>query len=223
MSRATPLRIGTNQASDHLIDLISPWIEKLGYQVIHLEVQTHRQKILRIYIDHLDPKPGQGIGIEDCVKVTKALEEPLDQTPEFETAFQGNYELEVSSPGVDRPLRTANDFQRFAGKQVRVHVFRALTSEEIGNVKYFEKNPRQKNFLGVLVGLQEDRIQLTIASQKKTSHKDVKKSESKSGKVDQTSLDTNSAAGNQITIPLPLISKANLEAEFDFEASDERE
>jgi ribosome maturation factor RimP len=232
MSRAIPLRIGINQANDHLIELISPWVQQVGYQIIHLEVQTHRQKTLRIFIDHLNPKPGQAIGIEDCVKVTKALEGPLDQNPEVESAFQGNYELEISSPGVDRPLRTADDFKKFAGNQVRIHVFRPLTSEEMGNEKYFEKNPRQKNFLGVLIGLKEDRLQLSIGPQKKASQKDLKKPGSKSSKASMASPDryndthqanTNSAEGNQITIPLPLISKANLEPDFDFETSDERE
>ena len=73
----------------------------LGYEIVHLEV-NNRQKMLRLYIDH--PKRTTGIGIEDCVKVTNALDEPLEKMSEVEKIFgSGGYELEVSSPGLTVP------------------------------------------------------------------------------------------------------------------------
>lgn len=219
MSNPTINLTSTGHPHDHLIQLISPWVAPMGYQIIHLEVQTHRQKILRIFIDYLESDPKKTIGIEDCVQVSRALDERLDQIPEIEATFHGHYELEVSSPGVDRPLRTASDFERFTGRDVRIHVYRPLSGEELENSGYQEKNPKQKNFFGTLVGLKESKVVLLVSSNAKGSQKPEKK-----GKAFKTAvLKTNSVEGSEVKIPLPLISKANLEPQFDFEGSDERE
>lgn len=135
---------------DALFALIAELIAPIGYEPVHVEILNQRQKTLRLFIDRLD---GKGIGIEDCVIVTKALDEPLENHPTVEAIFKGPYELEVSSPGLDRPLRGERDFQRFKGKRIRLHTFRALQATELGNDKYAEKNPRQKNFLGELQGV----------------------------------------------------------------------
>lgn len=208
-----------HQPHERLFQLVSPPIVALGYQVIHLEIQSHHQKTLRIYIDFLEGHSEKTIGIEDCVKASKALDEFLDQNPEVQNLLPSTYELEVSSPGVDRPLRSASDFERFIGREARIHVFRPLTSEELSNPAYQEKNSKQKNFLGTLVGLREGKVVLSFASNTKGTLKSGKKS-----KVSKkTELETNSVEGIQVTIPLPLISKANLEPHFDFEGSEERE
>jgi ribosome maturation factor RimP len=208
---------------DQLIQLITPWITPIGYQIIHLEVQSHRQKVLRIFIDHTAESllAGATIGIEDCVKVSRAIDEQLDQSSEVQALLPGAYELEVSSPGVDRPLRTAQDFVRFSGKEARIHIYRPLTEEEIQNSTYQQKNPKQKNFLGMLRGLENSKIVLLVSTHDQSSNQPRKKSKAKNN----ASLETNSVEGNRITIPLPLISKANLEPQFDFdfEGSNERE
>jgi len=216
--------------NNQLIQLISSQIAPLGYQVIYIELLAHPERALRVYIDHLDPSPDQGIGIEDCVKVSRALDEFLDTNLEIQPLLPSAYELEVSSPGVNRPLRTSNDFQRFAGQEVRIHLFRPLTAEEMGNDLYQGKNSKQKNFLGTLMGFEDNKVRLFISSSggvgKKPGLKSNKKKKpEKSSQTDENSakLTTNSAEGNSITIPLPLISKANLEPVFSFEGSDERE
>ncbi len=219
MGNPTSDLISTGRADDQLIQLISKWIFPLGYQVIHLEIQSHRQKTLRVYIDFLEFNEEKTIGIEDCVKVSRAIDELLDQSPEVGTVLSDAYELEVSSPGVDRPLRTMGDFQRFAGREVRIHVYRALTSEELDNAVYHEKNSKQKNFIGTLMGADENKVVLAISSKDKKSQAAGKKSAAKK----KANLKTNSVEGIEIRIPLPLISKANLEPEFNFEGSDERE
>jgi ribosome maturation factor RimP len=207
----------TSHPNEQLIQLISNWVEPLGYQVVHLEIQSHRQRVLRLFIDFLTPKEDTMIGIEDCVTVSRALEERLDQNLEVEKLFSGTYELEVSSPGVDRPLRTSSDFERFSGQEARIHVYRPLHIEEIENTNYQEKNPKQKNFFGKLLGLKGNKVILDVSSSK--SQKPTKKSKAKQS----AELETNSAEGNQIFIPLPLISKANLEPVFDFESGNESE
>ena len=182
---------------------ITEWIAPLGYDLVALEASTAGQRKLQLFIDrkfdsNKDNKEQAAgtVGIEDCIAVTKAIDEPLDQLPETEKLFAGHsYELEVSSPGIDRPLRTEQDFTSFAGKMARIHVFRPLNAEEIGNAEYQAKNPKQKNFVGTLVGLQEDK-KLLIALNPGTG-----KTGSEQPKV---------------TIPLALVAKANLEPTFDF-------
>lgn len=204
---------------NQLIQLISDWIAPLGYQVVHLEIQSHRQKTLRVFIDFLNSSESKAIGIEDCVQVSRFLDEKLDQSLEVESVLSGAYELEVSSPGVDRPLRTSADFERFKGKQVRIHVFRPLNSGEIENTEYAEKNPKQKNFLGILKGLQESKVVLSLP----ISGKDLKQAKKKGQTKKDVEPITNSEEGVTVRIPLPLISKAHLEPDFDFESGNERE
>lgn len=206
---ATP-SAAPQQTQARLIGLVQPLLQPLGYEVVHVEVQTARQKVLRVFIDHLGSASTEGtIGVEDCVKATKALDEPLDQISEIDALFQGAYDLEVSSPGVDRPLRTENDFDRFAGRQVRIHTFRPLNEGEIANAPYLAKNPKQKNFLGKLEGFRDGKVRLSLVPLDG-------KATGKKGKAPSKAPTpaTNSAA--EITIPLPLISKANIEPEFDF-------
>jgi ribosome maturation factor RimP len=210
----------SDSLTTHLIELISPLVTPLGYEIVHLEV-IQRQKTLRLYIDHLDSTAG--IGIQDCVKVTKALDEPLDQMPDVDKAFGGGtYELEVSSPGIDRPLRSLRDFDKFKGREIRVHTFRPLTGEELGNADYQSKNPKQKNFLGTLQGVRGDKVVMTLnlTGGFDPSHPDFKKKSGKKGKASpadrkEASPTTNSVEGEghamEVTFPLPLISKANLE------------
>lgn len=198
---------GNTKQTDRLIELLSPLVNPLGYEIVAVEVQTHRQKTLRVFIDHLTSN--QGIGIEDCVKVTRALDEPLDQMPEIEPIFGGAFELEVSSPGVDRPLRQAKDFVRFTGREIRLHVYRALSAEELANIAYHSKNPKQKNFVGTLLGMKGESV---LLSPSKMDGNPGKKSK---GKAKSKKAVPESAEEERIEIPFTLISKANLEPNFD--------
>ncbi len=180
------------KAEDRLLARLNEILAPLGYELVHLEVQTHRQKILRIFIDKLDRSHDEkrgGIGIEDCALVSKTLDEPLEGIAEVAEIFgSAPYELEVSSPGVDRPLRREQDYLRFAGRRIRLNTFRPLSAEEMENAPYATQNPRQKNFLGELLGFE-------------------------SGKVCLKS----SIGGAEVRIPLALVAKANLDPDFDFE------
>ena len=213
----------TARPENQLMALISAWIFPLGYQVIQIEIQSHRQKTLRVYIDFLEPHKEKLIGIEDCVIVSRTIDELLDQSLEVGKLLSGHYELEVSSPGLNRPLRTIEDFQRFVGQDARIHVYRALTSEEMANGEYHTKNSKQKNFLGILAGVIEDQVVLSIPLKDKTSKGVRSTNLGKSPGKKNSELKTNSVEGMKIRIPLPLISKATLEPEFDFGGSDERE
>lgn len=239
--------------TDQLIHLINPLIVQLGYEVVYLEIINNRQRTLRIFIDFnetglshhsdslpisleevpagspLEAIPLKTIGIEDCVKVTRALDEPLDQLPEVEALFKGPYELEVSSPGVDRPLRTPRDYERFLGKEARIHVYRPLSAEELNNANYQSRNPKQKNFFGILKGFRENRVLLEVSNTspaEKSALKHSGKKTQKKGKagngLEKNTLVPLTNSAEEVAIPLPLISKANLEPRF-IEFGDERE
>ena len=93
-----------------LLKLLEPAIEALGYELVELEFPPH---LLRIYID----REG-GITVDDCEVVSRQVSAVLD----VEDPIPGAYTLEVSSPGLDRPLRKEADFVRFAGERAKVEL-----------------------------------------------------------------------------------------------------
>jgi ribosome maturation factor RimP len=102
-------------ADQELARLIEGRVEELGYEVVELErAGSSHRPILRLRIDRPAAAESQGITHEDCRLVSRALEEMLDAREELAP----RYVLEVSSPGVERPLVRASDFRRFAGQAV---------------------------------------------------------------------------------------------------------
>ena len=99
---------------DELAKLLEPTIERLGYELADLEVRLgSKGGLVRIFID----KP-EGIDLDDCEKVSRAVSALLD----VEDPVPGNYNLEVSSPGLDRKLTKVEHFQRFEGETVKVQM-----------------------------------------------------------------------------------------------------
>ena len=97
---------------DELAVLLGPTVERLGYELADLEVRLGgKSGLVRLFID----KP-EGIGLEDCETVSRAVSALLD----VEDPVPGNYRLEVSSPGLDRKLRKVEHFQRFIDETVKV-------------------------------------------------------------------------------------------------------
>ena len=97
---------------DELGVLLEPTVERLGYELADLEVRlSGKGGLVRLFID----KP-EGIGLEDCEKVSRAVSALLD----VEDPVPGNYRLEVSSPGLDRKLRKVEHFQRFIDDTVNI-------------------------------------------------------------------------------------------------------
>ena len=99
---------------DQLIQLLQPVVERLGYELWELEYVG--RGLLRLYIDTLDVT--RPITLEDCEKVSRQVSQTLDEAD----PITGEYTLEVSSPGLDRVLRTRAHFERFAGEQVRIEM-----------------------------------------------------------------------------------------------------
>ncbi len=99
---------------DELSNLLEPAIERLGYELVDAEVRLGgKGGLVRLFID----KP-EGIDLDDCEKVSLAVSALLD----VEDPIPGNYNLEVSSPGLDRKLTKVEHFQRFTGETVKVQM-----------------------------------------------------------------------------------------------------
>ncbi len=99
---------------EELARLLEPTIERLGYELSDLEANLGgRGGVVRIFIDHPD-----GISLDDCEKVSMAVSAMLD----VEDPLPGQYNLEVSSPGLDRKLTKSEHFLRFAGETVKVQM-----------------------------------------------------------------------------------------------------
>ncbi len=97
-------------ADSKLRELLQPVVEALGCELWGLELQSGgKRKLLRIYIDKED-----GIGVEDCERVSRQSSSILD----VEDAINGEYVLEVSSPGMDRPLYELAHYEKFKGENI---------------------------------------------------------------------------------------------------------
>jgi len=124
---------------ERLIKLLEPPVQALGYELVDLEARIGGSGLLRIYIDQ-----DTGINLDDCERVSRQLGAFLD----VEAPIPGSYRLEVSSPGLDRPLRTAEHFRRFTGHEAKVRLVHPVEG--------------RRNFRGRLIGLEDERILIEI-------------------------------------------------------------
>lgn len=109
--------------SRSLAEVLEERTEALGFELVEYErTGSKNRPVLRLRVDRPDAEPGQGVGLDDCARISRSLEEYLDA---LET-LPGNYVLEVSSPGVERPLVRRRDFERFAGREVVVKGYAPL-------------------------------------------------------------------------------------------------
>ncbi len=117
-------------------ELIRGIVESEGLELVHVTyLDKGAASVLRIYIDK-----SSGVNLADCQKISRHVGVLLD----VEDLIPHRYTLEVSSPGIERPLFSAADFERFAGREVRV-----VSREKVND---------RRNFMGILVGLSEDGI-----------------------------------------------------------------
>ncbi|HWR39702.1 MAG TPA: ribosome maturation factor RimP [Patescibacteria group bacterium] len=123
--------------------LVTELLSESALELVDVEYVRERDWILRVFLD----KEG-GIEIEDCQWVSERLEARLDELD----PIKESYYLEVSSPGLDRPLKKDRDFVRYTGEMVEVHLFAPLDGHKL--------------LTGSLLGLENDSVCLEIDSQK---------------------------------------------------------
>ena len=135
-------------ADESLAREMAQRVEELGYEMVELEQAGSRARpILRLSIDRPDIRPGEpAVSLYDCSRVSRALEPWLDQ----HEGLSDRYVIEVSSPGVERPLNKPRDWERFAGAEVAVRTRQPLEG-------------RGKKVQGTLIGLRDnERVALQV-------------------------------------------------------------
>ncbi|MEM7280791.1 MAG: ribosome maturation factor RimP [Pseudomonadota bacterium] len=123
-----------------LVELLEPSVEALGFELVDLLYRSGKGGLLRIYID----KESGEIDLDDCELVSRQVSSLLD----VEDPMPGNYTLEVSSPGFDRPLRKKEHFARFIGSEAKLVLHTSLEG--------------RRNFRGVLSQLIDDDVVMQV-------------------------------------------------------------
>jgi ribosome maturation factor RimP len=138
---------GKTQEDRDLIEMLDPVAESLGYEIVRLRLMGgHEQRRLQIMAEHplLEDGTGGDMNVEDCARLSRAVSEVLDAAD----PIAGEYTLEVSSPGVDRPLTRLKDFEDYAGLEARIELDRVAEG--------------RKRFKGELAGVEDDQVGLNI-------------------------------------------------------------
>lgn len=123
-----------------LAEIIQPVIEGMGYELVRIRLQGGRTATLQIMAD----RPEGGIDVEDCADISTAVSAVLDVEDPLEDA----YHLEVSSPGIDRPLTRLKDFARWAGHEAKVELKASVEG--------------RKRFRGLLFGVDAGTVRILV-------------------------------------------------------------
>ena len=127
--------IADNEQTRRIEALVSPTLEAMGYALVRVQISGTKRPKLRIMVERIDEK---GMTVDDCTVISKELSPLFD----VEDVVDSAYALEISSPGVDRPLVKRDDFDRFAGFDVKAELARPINN--------------RRRFQGQLLGREAD-------------------------------------------------------------------
>lgn len=127
--------------TDTVLALIEPSLTDLGYEMVRIRLQGDSRPVLQIMIDRTD---GADVAVKDCTLVSRTVSALLDVAD----PIAGAYELEVSSPGLDRPLTRAKDFLSYSGSVAKVELKTAIEG--------------RRRFRGRLLGLEGDVVRMVV-------------------------------------------------------------
>lgn len=132
----------TSALEEKISAIIAPSLEEMGYEIVRVQMQEGHRKILQIMLDRADDTE---ISIDDCERASRQISALMD----VEDPIEGNYNLEVSSPGIDRPLTRKKDFERYKGFDAKI----ALLMPQNG----------RKRFSGALGEVKEETVMITLS------------------------------------------------------------
>lgn len=129
------------ELADRIAELVRPTVEGLGYSLVRVQVLGRQRLRLQIMAERADDQP---MLVDDCASLSHAISAVLD----VEDPISSAYTLEVSSPGIDRPLTRIADYDRFAGFEARVELSRPVDG--------------RRRFRGRLLGTNGERVRLAV-------------------------------------------------------------
>ena len=132
--------IAKSSIDRRMAEIITPVIEDMGFELVRVRLMGGETKTLQVMAD----RPDGGINVDDCADISTAISTSLD----VEDPIEGAYNLEVSSPGIDRPLTRLKDFDIWQGYEAKLE-----TSEMIDG---------RKRFKGVLAGIENDEVLINV-------------------------------------------------------------
>ena len=143
------------ELSEHIQHLIEPAIGEMGFNIVQVRISGKKKLSMQVMVERQD---GQGMTVDDCAAVSRAISALLD----VEDPIDAPYTLEVSSPGIDRPLVRVGDFQRFQGFQAKIETTRPFDG--------------RRRFKGVLLGVDGDTVRMMVDGKEVDfSHPDIHK------------------------------------------------
>jgi ribosome maturation factor RimP len=138
---------GKTSEDRNLLEIIDPVAEAAGYEIVRLRLMGGQKRRLQIMAERSDGS----MEVEDCVRLSRAVSEVLDAAD----PIAGEYLLEVSSPGIDRPLTRLKDFEANEGLEARLELDRVADG--------------RKRFRGVLAGVEGDNIGIDVEGEADTA------------------------------------------------------
>jgi ribosome maturation factor RimP len=139
---------GKTQEDRLLLDLVDPVAQALGYEIVRLRLMSGTQS-RRLQI--MAERPDGDMNVEDCTRLSRAISEIFDAADPIE----GDYLLEVSSPGIDRPLTRLKDFVTFEGYEARLELDRLADG--------------RKRFRGELAGVEDQNVAINLEGEDETA------------------------------------------------------
>ncbi|CAO3372028.1 ribosome maturation factor RimP [Azospirillum sp. YIM DDC1] len=122
------------EATGRIEQIITPSVEAMGYELVRVQLTGGQRMVLQVMAERADGAP---MTVEDCADISRAISAVLD----VEDPIKSAYTLEVSSPGIDRPLTRLKDFERFAGFEAKLETRLAVDG--------------RKRFKGMLKGVED--------------------------------------------------------------------
>lgn len=145
------------ELADRIYELVRPTAESLGYALVRVQVSGRQRVRLQIMAERADDQP---MMVDDCATLSRALSAVLD----IDDPIGSAYTLEVSSPGIDRPLVRLADFDRFAGLEARIELARPIDG--------------RRRFRGRLLGTRGQAVRLAVEGQEQeieVPHADIQR------------------------------------------------
>ena len=127
--------------TNRIQDLIEPVVDELGFDIVRVQISGKESMLMQVMVERKD---GQGMTVEDCASVSRAVSTHL----EVDDPIKGAYTLEVSSPGLDRPLVRIGDFERFQGFLAKIEISPPLDG--------------RRRFKGELLGVEDDAVKILV-------------------------------------------------------------